>query len=201
MLIEDNGKVIMTDPGAWTTAQNEVTGIDIVLITHEHADHFYIDSLKTVLANNPQAIVVTNSRVGGLLAEHSITSVTLEHEQRSMFEGIEVAGFGKEHKNIYPTVQNVMNTGFLIQNRFFYPGDAFTVPDAPVEILAMPIIGPWMTLAQAIDYAKEIQPHVCIPVHDGMLSPREWIYTLPARLLPEVGIMFDPLELGKKKEY
>lgn len=201
LLIKDNGKVILTDPGAWTIEQNSIIGIDIILITHEHADHFHVESVKQILKNNPKACIVTNSRVAGLLAEENITATILEDNQKETIETIALAGYGREHAVIYPTIPNVMNTGFLIQNRFFYPGDAFTIPDTPVEILAMPMIGPWMKLSESIDWVKEIHPKVCIPVHDGMLSPREWIYALPHKVFPEWGIAFDALVPGEAKEY
>lgn len=201
LLIKGQGKVILTDPGAWTTEQNTLTGIDIILITHEHADHFHLESLKIVLQNNPQAIIVTNSRVAELLTEQHIPCVILEHSEKKMFGDVEIAAFGVEHANIYPSMPNVMNTGFLIASRFFYAGDAFTNPGVPVEILAVPMIGPWMKLAEAIDWAKEINPKVCIPVHDGVLNPRKWIYALPSKLFPEWGIAFDALDPGESKEY
>ena len=97
LLIEDNGVVIMTDPGAWTTEQNEVNGVDIILITHEHPDHFHLESLQMVLKNNPLAVVITNSRVKELLVENNISATLLEHEQKQNVKGIEIAGFGTEH--------------------------------------------------------------------------------------------------------
>lgn len=201
LLIEEQGKVIMTDPGAWTTAQNDIKGVDIVLITHEHADHFHVESLKQVLKNNPQAQVITNSRVQELLGENSVTANVLEHEQQKTIGAIEIAGFGTEHANIYPSIPNVMNTGYLIQKRFFYPGDALYNPGVPVEILAMPTAGPWMKLSESLDWVKAVKPHVCIPIHDGMLQPREWIYGLPLKLLPEWKIDFNPMELGKVADF
>ncbi len=201
LLIEENGKRILTDPGAWTTEQNNVTGVDIIVITHEHPDHFHLESLKQVLANNPTATIVTNSAVSKLLEAAGIASVIVENGQKQNIESIELAGFGDTHAIIHPRVPNVQNTGYMIAGRFFYPGDAFTTPNLPIEILAMPMIGPWMTLAQAIDWAIDIKPSVCIPVHDGMLSPRQWIYKNPERILDEEGIRFDAIEPDESREY
>ncbi len=64
LLIKTETATILTDPGGFTTGQNELTGIDIVLITHEHGDHIHIDSLFSILKNNPEAVVVTNTGVG-----------------------------------------------------------------------------------------------------------------------------------------
>ncbi len=201
MVIEDNGNKILTDPGAWTTEQNMIQDINIILITHEHADHFHIDSLKIVLANNPNATVITNSRVAQLLSEQGIPASIVEDSQTITAHEIAIAGFGTQHAVIYPSIPVVMNTGYLIQSKFFMPGDAFTNPGVPIEVLAMPMIGPWMKLSESIDWAREIQPKVCIPVHDGMLNPRQWIYGLPLKILPEDGIHFDALEPGSSAEY
>lgn len=202
LLIEDAGRKILTDPGAWTTTQNDVKGINIIVITHEHFDHFHIDSLKIVLANNPTAIILTNTRVAELIAEEgTAATVTVVEDLQSITAcGIDIAGFGTEHASIYPSIQPVMNTGYLIQNKFFIPGDAFINPGVPIEILAMPMIGPWMKLAESVNWALKIKPKVCIPIHDGMLNPRQWIYGIPSKILPENGIRFDALEPGSSAE-
>lgn len=72
LLIEENGVRILTDPGTYSTQQSEVKNIDFVLITHEHSDHFHIDSLKALLKNNPQAKVITNKSVGVFFGKNSI---------------------------------------------------------------------------------------------------------------------------------
>src|ERR1044072_7550990 len=69
--IEEKGLVILTDPGTYSSLQDEATGIDIVLITHEHADHLHIDSLQKVLTHNPGVRVVCNSAVAKLLDRKS----------------------------------------------------------------------------------------------------------------------------------
>ena len=74
LVIEVNGKRVMTDPGSYTASQNEERNISAVLVTHEHADHLHIDSLKKILGVNPDAIVITNTSVGKLLDEEGIKS-------------------------------------------------------------------------------------------------------------------------------
>ena len=73
LIIEEAGVRIMTDPGMFSTAQNDVKNIDVVLITHEHQDHLHIDSLKTVLKNNPGVKVITNRGAGKLLEKEGIS--------------------------------------------------------------------------------------------------------------------------------
>ena len=52
LIVKEGNITILTDPGSYTTDQNTVKGIDIVLITHEHGDHFHVESLKAILKNN-----------------------------------------------------------------------------------------------------------------------------------------------------
>ena len=72
LLIEIDGTWILTDPGAFSGAQNQVTHIDVILITHEHVDHLHTKSLQEVLKNNPEAQVITNTGAGKMLDEVGI---------------------------------------------------------------------------------------------------------------------------------
>ena len=81
LLIEEGGVRILTDPGIYSTQQNEVKDIGFVLITHEHTDHFNINSLKEILINNPQAKIITNKSVGLLLEKESIAFSIVEDGQ------------------------------------------------------------------------------------------------------------------------
>lgn len=201
LLIRENNLTILTDPGAWSTKQDEISGIDLVLITHEHADHLHIESLRAVLKNNPQAQIITNSSVGKILDEQKLSYSVVENGEFRKFHDLLIEGFGTEHAPIYESINPVMNTGYLIGERLFYPGDALTNPKKPVELLALPIAGPWLTMAQLLDYAKEVKPTVAFPIHDGMLDPVEWIYRYPSQILPEAGIKFDILGAGETLSY
>ena len=92
-----------------------------MLITHEHADHFHIDSLKALLKNNPQAKVITNKSVGALLEKESIAFSTVEDGQNSDANGVLIEGFGKDHALMHTSIPPIQNTGYFIANKLFTP--------------------------------------------------------------------------------
>lgn len=196
LVVEEGSVKILIDPGDYTTAQNEVRGLSAVLITQEHGDHFDVNSLKTVLANNPGALVYTNRGVGESLAREGMAFTLLEHGQRTEVAGVAVAAYGERHAPIYPSVKEIQNTGYLIGGKLFHPGDAFTVLPVQVEVLALPVSAPWLTIGQALDYAKAVKPKVCFPIHDGALKLVGAPHKLPAHELPPLGIQFLIPELG-----
>lgn len=201
LLIESRGVRFLTDPGAYTTAQNAVKGIHYVVISHEHTDHLHVESLKTVLANNPEARVICNVSVGKILEKESIPYTKVSDGESVDCGGVPIAGHGTRHEIIYKTYEMVENTGYMFDGKLFYPGDAFHNPGIPVDILAFPVTGPWCTIAQAVDYALEVKPRVAFPVHDGNLVRQTGITVrLPGIELPKVGVKFVVLELGKETE-
>ncbi len=201
LLLEIKGTRILTDPGEFSTLQNEVQNLHIVLITHEHADHLHVESLKTVLQNNPNAKVITNSSVGKILTQEGIEFTKVEEGESHIQNDVLFEGFGKDHATVYGNMPQMLNTGYFLDNNFFYPGDAFTNPGKPVKLLALPVEGPWMRSSESIDYALEINPVQCIPVHDGRLKNPEMAASWPKRILEEKGIKFSSLEIGKTYEF
>ncbi|MEK7479242.1 MAG: MBL fold metallo-hydrolase [Patescibacteria group bacterium] len=200
LIIEIDGVRILTDPGMLSMTQNEARDIHLILITHEHADHLHIESVKKLLENNPGAPIITNSSVGKILAGEGIAFQKIEHGE-SITKGVVIEGFGNEHAEIYKEFSRVQNTGYFIGNTFFYPGDAFFVPPKTPEILALPVAGPWMKIKEAIDYAKEVKPNVCFPVHDGIIHFIMPFHKIPELMLKEAGIEFIPMLMGDEKEF
>ncbi|NDE68381.1 MBL fold metallo-hydrolase, partial [bacterium] len=140
LLIKIDGLTILTDPGAFTTSQNSLTGIDIILITHEHADHLHVGSLAEVLKNNPQAKVITNTSVGKKLDEAGVAYTVVEGRATMQIGAgnsehtVPLEAFDCKHVEIFEEFGQVQNTGYLIGGKLFYPGDSYCQPGKPVDV-------------------------------------------------------------------
>jgi len=193
------GVRIMTDPGTFSTLQNSEMGVDLIVITHEHADHLHIESLRKIFVNNPNIPIITNGSVGKILDGEKISYIKVEEGGSYDFKGVKITGFGNTHAEIYGAYGRVQNTGFMI-NSFCFPGDSFNFPEQKVDILALPVAGPWMRAKDAIDYAKKVMPRIAIPMHDAILSNlATFVPKLVGRFLSESGIEFKEIELGKEE--
>ena len=200
LLIEQNGLRIMTDPGNYSNSQDDATDVDLILITHEHAEHLHIDSLKKVLTNNPGAEVVTNTAVAKLLDDAEITYTLMTEGQAQAWKDVSIEAFEAPHAELYPGIPRPLNTGFYIAEQLFYPGDAWIKPGKPVDILALPVAGPWMKTSEAVDYALAVAPRVAFPVHDAIMKNPDTVRKIPATILPQHGIEFVVIAEGETRE-
>ena len=185
----------MIDPGFSTESeQNKEFNIGIILISHEHPNHFNLPSIERILINNPGAVIITNQSVGKLLREAQIGYKVLKNKIPTKIFGIELEAYNCSHQEIFQDMEQVEHTAFFIAGRVFYPGDSFYNPGKPVEILALPVSGPWSNLKDAIKYALDINPQVCFPVHDGMLKSFGLEHKIPGLILSKAGILFKSFE-------
>jgi len=200
LLIDLKGKRILTDPGNYTIdAQLEVMNLDYILYTHEHADHFHLDSLIRIRENNPSVEVFANVSVGDLLEKENIPYTLVQHKEVITRGEIIIEGIGEKHALIHSSIPLSENTGFMIDKRLFYPGDSLTNPDRDVEILALPVAGPWLKIGEALDYAILMKPKIAFPVHDAIRH--ESIHKMTESILKQNNIQFVPMAEGESEEF
>lgn len=201
--IEIEGKRILTDPGSFTVEGNLQENIDVVVITHEHADHVHVPSVTALVAANPGVVVVGNSSVTALLAADNITCQILEGTASATIAGIYFEAFDATHAEIFEEMGQVHNTGYFISERLFYPGDAYGEPERTVEVLALPVGGPWCRMTDTLHYALRVNPKAAFPVHDAIeREDRVHIaHGLAGRVLGANNIQFTPLKAGESAEF
>ncbi len=201
LVVEVKGIRILTDPGMFTDGQNTLTGVDVLLITHEHGDHLHTDSVKEIVKNNPEIKIITNTAVGKILSEQGIKFEIVEDGQSQIIKEVLIEAFGNVHQEIYKDYGMVQNTGYFIDNYFYYPGDALHVPGKNVEVLALPVPGSWANMREVIDFAYAIKPKKAFPVHDSSWGRRTFIHNVFNQLLPKEGIEINNLEENQSADY
>jgi len=198
-VVEDDGKSLVVDPGAYTTDFVVPDNVAAVVVTHNHADHLNTDLLEKIVEKNRDAVIVGHQETLGNLSGYKLQTVAPN-------EGIDIGGFkleffGGQHATIDPAIPVIANLGVMINGRLYYPGDSFTLPERPVEILALPVAAPWMKLSEAVSFIKEVKPQLAFPTHDAVLS--DFGKGLPDNLVPsltkDLGIKYqrltEPLEI------
>lgn len=196
LLVEEGGLRLLIDPGSYSSGFEKLKNLDVLLITHEHQDHINIDAVKKLIENDPGMQILTVPGAGKILEKEHIPFTQRGGGEIVTVKNVPLEFFGKLHAVIHSSLPVCDNIGVMIANRFFFPGDALTIPPKPVEILALPVGGPWIKLGETIDYAIALKPKICFPVHDGMFSANGTgtAHRIPKMVLQPLGIKFLPLE-------
>jgi L-ascorbate metabolism protein UlaG (beta-lactamase superfamily) len=168
MVLEDDGRRLVIDPGSLTRPLDEVRGVVAIVVTHEHADHWTDAQLSTLLANNPGARVLGPSGVAAVASAQPVETVAAGDVVT--IEPFTLEFFGEHHAVIHASIPVVDNVGVLVNDALYYGGDAYTVPGRPVDVLAAPCGAPWLKIGEAMDYVLEVAPRRAFAVHDAPLS-------------------------------
>jgi L-ascorbate metabolism protein UlaG (beta-lactamase superfamily) len=172
--IEQDGFVTVIDPGV-LSAPDAAAGADALLISHRHLDHYDTSKIAAAVAAKPGLQIWTNREVATLLEQSGAASGARLHVigHGDAFEagGLRVHCYGEWHAPIYPSIPQVRNTGFLVDGRLFHPGDAFTDPGVPIELLLLQLIGFYTKTSLSADYVRQLRPSRVAPIHDATLTP------------------------------
>ncbi|HEU4900828.1 MAG TPA: MBL fold metallo-hydrolase [Actinomycetota bacterium] len=170
LLVEEGGARLLLDPGNLSQGFEELEGLTAVLFTHQHADHLDQQRLRGLLDRNPGVRVISDPGSAEPLGQAGVEAEVVADGQELDAGGVGIRVAGRDHAVIHPDIPVVPNVGYLVGGRLFHPGDAFTQPGQPVEVLAVPAGAPWLKLSEPIDYLRAVRPRVAVPVHDQVLS-------------------------------
>jgi L-ascorbate metabolism protein UlaG (beta-lactamase superfamily) len=168
--LEQDGAVLVIDPGGWSDAPAALAGAAAVLVTHEHPDHLDADAIGAALSSDPGLSLWANQSICAKFTEFGDQVHEVRHGDALDVAGFSVHVYGVDHALIHPDIPLVVNTGFLVEGELFHPGDSFTIPEEPVGTLLVPISAPWLKSGEMIDYFRAVAPARGYAIHDAILN-------------------------------
>lgn len=176
LLIEKDADKILFDPGLFTFVEgivkpSQFQNLSAIVLTHNHPDHIDADSLKQIVENNANAVVLANSEIIEKLAEKNIEAETFESGTRTIASFV-LEAIDAPHEKILAD-ESPQNTAYLIDDIILHPGDSLSVnlySKKNTPILLLPIMAPWETELQTFEFAREMSPQYAVPIHDGYVK-------------------------------
>jgi L-ascorbate metabolism protein UlaG (beta-lactamase superfamily) len=167
LLVETDGARLLIDPGTMSSFE-DARDLDAVLVTHQHPDHVDGDRLPALLAANPDARLVVDPDSVALVDGLGLAYEVARTGDRLSLGGSTVDVLGGLHAAVYGDVPGCTNAAYLLDGgALLHPGDSFFVPEQDVDVLAVAVDGPWLKLAEAVDYVHAVGPRVAVPIHEG----------------------------------
>jgi L-ascorbate metabolism protein UlaG (beta-lactamase superfamily) len=166
--IELEGQHLLVDPGVYTPHLSVQKNVVAISLSHIHDDHSYLPHLEKILEQNPNAQLFGPKDVVAKLS--GLTVQPVYHGDSFSVGPFTLEFFGDLHQEIHRSMPIVQNVGILVNQALYYPGDSYTQPEYPVELLAMPTSGPWLRISDVIDYLNAVKPKRSFPTHNALLN-------------------------------
>lgn len=185
---------LVIDPGTFT-GREAVDGATAVLITHEHADHVDYDHLRA--SDAPVFTIAAVAEQVAANAPEVSERVTVVEPGETFDVGVPVTAVGEWHAVIHQDLPRFRNSGFLVEadgRSVYHPGDSFTEPGREVDLLCLPVSGPWNKLAEVVDFARAVKAPRNLAIHE-LIASEIGLGIVDAR----VDAMLDAHQLGYQR--
>ncbi|MEY4985825.1 MAG: hypothetical protein RLZZ359_711 [Actinomycetota bacterium] len=173
LIVEEGDQKLVIDPGFYCRPVDGLTNVQAIVITHSHDDHCDETQLNRIIEQNPNVQIFATDEVCARLRQapgfsHPTTAV--HHGDYVSAGSFTLEFFGDMHIEIHRSIPLIQNCAVMVNDRLYYPGDSYTQPDRPVEILACPTSAPWLKIGDVMDFVTAIKPKRVFATHNIHLS-------------------------------
>lgn len=174
LMMSIGGKVIHVDPVAQTADYAMLAKADLILVTHEHSDHFDLKAINLIKAKGTACMVT------GTVAKELKDGIVLKNGEMKMVKGLKVEAvpaYNLVHMRSpgVPFHPKGVGNGYIVtfgDKRVYIAGDTENTPEMKslkeIDIAFLPMNLPYtMTPEMAADAAKAFRPKILYPYHYG----------------------------------
>jgi len=177
-----NGKTIFIDPFKIRPTSEKA---HILLITHEHYDHFSMDDIKKVVNENTTIVTIptvkkelSSLRVKEVRAVKPGDKLKLGDVSIDVISAYNLNKFREPGKVFHPKEDG--KAGYIIGIkgvRVYHAGDTDAIPEMKglkPDVALLPVSGTYvMTADEAAQAVKMVEPKLAIPMHYGVIVGTE----------------------------
>ena len=172
MEINYNGVEIQVDPvGMWLKPETDYATFpkaNIILITHEHKDHFDREAIHQI--RTPATSIYVNQAVFGHFKNGLVmrNGDKVQYSDDISIEAVPAYNTTPDHAQFHPKGRD---NGYTLDGlRIYIAGDTEDIPEMAnlkdIDIAFLPCNQPYtMTIDQCVKAAKTIKPKVLFPYH------------------------------------
>ena len=159
-------KIIYIDP---YKIVDEYHDADYIFITHDHYDHYNLDSISKVKKDTTKVIVP-------ICLKNEENSLVVEPNKRYIIDDIEFETISSYNinKEYHPKEKEYVGYNILLEKEYYYiMGDTDRTEETEqvkTDYCFVPIGGEFtMDVEEATEYINYLKPKVAIPIHYGMI--------------------------------
>ena len=169
-----NGKTIYNDPVDPATRYTGLPKADLILVSHDHTDHFNSSTIDAVRASNA-VIIVPSAVYSSLSAAQKLIAIVLTNSATTNVLGLTVEAIPAYNTNVTGTIYHPKGrgNGYVLNvggRRIYASGDTDNIPEMralpDIDVAFVCMVMPYtMPVDRAASAVREFRPRVVYPYH------------------------------------
>jgi L-ascorbate metabolism protein UlaG (beta-lactamase superfamily) len=175
LIFSFKGKVIHVDPYGTLADYSKLPKADIILITHDHPDHFDPQAIAMIRATTNTELVFTKTCAEKLAGGIVMKNGDVQTVQGLKIEAVPAYNIVHKRGDGQPFHLRGVGNGYIVtfgDKRIYIAGDTENIPEMKalqkIDIAFLPMNLPYtMTPEMVADAAKVFKPKILYPYHYG----------------------------------